>query len=307
MGVNLQLLGISAIPRLARKFDVQAKLAEARALYGMSSEEFLKVVEEAGKILSMLFEEFKVSWWDVYCNSDIGMERMAIAREIPLNEHDIVLDVGCGRGYFSIAAAKYCRHVIGLDLIDGVGRHGWWRNLMTSLRELNLDDRVLGVKSDAAHIPFKASSVDVAAAVHAIRNFQNKLCIEKALREMKRVVVDDGSVVIVESLPTARTMAQEAHLQMLGCKVKYTSGEMDYLPKEELVEMCQKIEFREIETKELNYNWSATPPLFYLPYHLSSLSDSQREEARVAYDKATSMIREWGESSPPAILVKATK
>lgn len=246
MGVNLnlQLLGITAIPRLANRFGVQVKFPKERRLFGTSAEEFRQVCEEAGRILNTFFEKSKVSWWDVYCNSDIGMERMALAKEMQLSKHDVVLDVGCGRGYFSIAAAKFSKFVAGVDLMNGVGRHGWWRNFRMSLRELGLFDRVLGVKSDARRVPFKSSSFTVAATVHAIRNFQNKLCIETVLREMKRVVVKGGSVILVESLPVARTKAQEAHLQMFRCKAKYTSGELNYLPNEELLEMLQKVGFK---------------------------------------------------------------
>jgi ubiquinone/menaquinone biosynthesis C-methylase UbiE len=307
MGVNLQLLGITAIPRLANRFEVQLEFPEERRLFGMSAEEFLQVCEEAGRILNMFFEEFRVSWWDVYCYSDIGMERMAVAKEMQLDKHDVVLDVGCGRGYFSIAAARSSKFVVGIDLMDGVGRHGWWKNFRTSMRELNLTDRVAGVKSNAARLPFKPSSFTVATTVHAIRNFQNKLLIETALREMKRVVVRGGSVVLVESLPTARTRAQEAHLQMFRCKVKYTSGELDYLPKGELLQMFQKVGFKKIEVKELNYNLSAAPPLFCIDRYLSLLTENERREAREDYNRAINMIRKYGEVSPPAILIKGIK
>jgi hypothetical protein len=124
---------------------------------------------------------------------------------------------------------------------------------------------------------------------------------------MKRVVVNGGSVILVENLPVARTKAQEAHLQLFKCKVKYTSGELDFLPKEELTEMFERVGFRRIEVKELEYNLSAAPPLFYLPYYISSLTKSQREAAEEAYNKAVNTIRKWGEVSPPAILVRATK
>jgi len=308
MGIDLQLLGIKAIQRLANRFGVQVKFPKECMMFGMSPERFQKIVEDDGKILNRFFEEFKASWWDVYRNSDVGMERMALAQEMRLQNHDVVLDVGCGRGYFSIAAAKVSKFVVGLDLMNGLGRHGWWRNFRISMHELDLSNKVLGVKSDARRIPFKKSSFTVATAVHSIRNFQNKTCIEIALEEMKRVVVKGGNVVIVESLPMARTKAQEAHLLMFKCKVKYTTGELDYLPKEELVEMFKNIGFKKIEAKELNYNLSAAPPLFCLDRYLSSsLKESERKEAKEAYDKAIDMIKKWGEASPPAILVNGTK
>jgi cyclopropane fatty-acyl-phospholipid synthase-like methyltransferase len=93
----------------------------------------------------MFFEKFGISWWDVYLNSDIGMERVALAREMLLDADDVILDVGCGRGYFSIAAAKFSKFVVGVDLMDGEGRHGWWRNFRASIHELNLQGKVVEV------------------------------------------------------------------------------------------------------------------------------------------------------------------
>jgi ubiquinone/menaquinone biosynthesis C-methylase UbiE len=307
VGVNLQLLAITAIPRLAKRSGIQIEFPEERMLFGATPENFDKAVKDSGRILDTFFKEFSVSWWDVYCNSDVGMERLALAKDMLLQNNDVVLDVGCGRGYFSIAAAKLSKSVVGLDLMNGVGRHGWWTNFGISMHELDLCGRVLGIKADAGSIPFKESSFTVVAAVHSIRNFQNRNSIEKALEEMKRVVVKGGSVIVAESLPAARTKAQEAHLQMFQCKVKYSSGELNYLEEGELLEMLQKVGFREIESKKLDYNLSAAPPLFCLDYHVSSLNESERDNARKAYEKAIKAVKEWGEASPPAMLVKATK
>lgn len=305
--LNLQLLGITAIPRLADKFEVQVKLPKERMLFGMPGKEFLQVCEEATKILNLFFKEHKVSWWDVYCNSDIGMERMALAKQMQFDKHDMVLDVGCGRGYFSIAAAKSCKFLVGVDLMNGGGRRGWWKNFRTSLCKMNLFEGVACVRSDARRVSFRSSSFNVATTVHAIRNFRDKPCIETVLMEMKRVVVKGGSVILVESLPVARTKPQEAHLEMFRCKVKCTSGDMSYLPKEELLEMFQRAGFKKIEVKELNYNWSAAPPLFSIDPYLSSLKENERGEAREAYDRAIRMVRKWGQVSPPAVFVKATR
>lgn len=305
MGVNLQLLGIQAIPRLAKRFGVQVKFPKERELFGISPAGFQKVLEDSGGILARFRKEFGLSWWDVYHNSDIGMERIALAREMQLHEDDVTLDVGCGRGYFSIAAAKFSRFLVGLDLMNGYGRRGWWRNFRISMRELNLLNKVVGVRSDATFIPFKNSSFTLAVAVHSARNFPDKQSIERAIGEMKRVVAKRGKVIVVESLPVARTKAQEAHLQMFRCKVKYTSWELNYFPAREWINMFRRVGFKTIEAKQLDYNWSATPPFFCLD--ASSLTEREREEAQRAYDKAVNMIRKWGDASPLAILVKATK
>lgn len=164
-----------------------------------------------------------------------------------------------------------------------------------------------GVRSNAQKLPFKDESFTVAIAVHSIRNFPNKQSIEEAIFEMKRVVTVGGNVIIVENLPIARTKAQEAHLQMIKCKVKYSSGEIYYFKKEELLRMFEKAGFkhRDIEIKILNYSLSATPPLFSLS--ISSLNEKNEKKAQKDYNEAIKMIRKWGEASPPVILIKAIK
>lgn len=307
MGINLQVLGMQSIPRLAEKLGVSVDFPARVFSRSVRMEDFQRLLEECGKILATLFEEYGVSWWDIYNSSDIGLERTAIAREMQLDMNDTVLDVGCGRGYFSIAAARLCKFVVGIDLMNGLGRHSWWKKFAESLRELNLVDRVLGVKSNAVRLPFKSFSFSVTTTVHAIRNFQNYRSIETAIKEMKRVVVKGGSVIVVESLPIAQTRAQEAHLKMFRCKVKYALGELDFLPKDEMVEMFQRVRFKKNKVKELNYNWSAAPPLFWIDHYLPSLPENEREEAKEAWNEAMKMVNKWDEVSPPALLVKATK
>ncbi|MCZ2855859.1 MAG: methyltransferase domain-containing protein [Candidatus Bathyarchaeota archaeon] len=307
MGINLQVLGMQSIPLLAEKLGVHVSFPEHVFSTPMRLEEFQTLLKDCGKILESFFEEYKISWRDVYVTSDIGLERMALAQEMQLDEHDTVLDVGCGRGYFTIAAAELSRFVIGVDLMNGLGRHGWWRNFNTSIRELNLVDKVLGVKSDGGRLPFRSGSFSAATTVHAIRNFKDYSSIENAIKEMKRVVLKGGSVILVESLPIARTKAQEAHLQMFRCKVKHTYGELDYLSKDKIEGIFQNVGFKKLEVKELDYNLSAAPPLFCIDPYLPSLPRSKREEAKRAYDRAASMVSKWGEVSPPALLVRATR
>jgi len=306
MGDNLQLLGFTAIPRLARQYGVNVEFPAPRDLYGLAPGDFGKAIEDVGRILSKFFE-LKASWRDVYMASDIGIERMALAGEMQLHNCDLILDVGCGRGYFTIAAANFAERVVGLDLMNGYGRHGWWKNFAESMDEVGFSDRVMGVRADVRRLPFRESSFDGAVAVHSIRNFRDMITIQTAIGEMKRVVVEGGSVIIAESLPVARNKAQEAHLQMFECKARYTSGELRYLERDELVGMFEGAGFREIEIREVDHNLSAAPPLFSIDCHLSLLAERERGEAREAYDKALGMIREHGEVSPPTILVKAIK
>jgi len=306
MGINLQLLGLQAVPRLAKKFDVELNgFSGFIDLYGTSPEEFRKAYEKCGKILKYLFKEFNVSWWDVYLNSDIGMERMGLARDMGLEKSDIVLDVGCGRAYFTVAAARCSRRVIGLDAMNGMSRRGWWKNFKESIYELKLARKIQGLKADMQSVPLKDYSIDKAVAVHCIRNFQNQQVMQNALREMNRVLSKEGEMIIVENIPIARNKAQEAHLAMYKCKCNYSSGDVYYFSKEELLRMFRNVGLRETHVEVVDYNLSATPPIFYLD--TSHLSKGQIEKAQRKYIEAVDMIREHGETSPPALIIKAVK
>ena len=306
MGTNLQLLGLQAIPRLAKKLDVELDgFSGFLDLYGTSPEESRKAYEKCGKILKYLFKEFNVSWWDVYSNSDIGMERTALTRDMGLEKGDIVLDVGCGRGYFTIAATKCSRRVIGLDAMNGMGRRGWWKNFRESVSELKLTRKIQALKAPAQSIPLKDHSIDKAVAVHCVRNFQNQQVIQNALREMNRVLSKEGEMTIVENIPIAGNKAQEAHLAMYRCKCNYSSGDVYYFSQEELLRMFRDAGLRETHVEVVDYDLSATPPIF--PFDTSRLNKQQIEEAQKKYMAAVDMIKKHGETSPPALIIKAAK
>lgn len=95
---NLQLLGLQAIPKLAKRFNIDLDgFLTYNDLYGTTPEQFNSSLDKCEKILRDLICNCGVSWWDIYSNSDIGMERIALARDICLQEDDTVLEIGCGR------------------------------------------------------------------------------------------------------------------------------------------------------------------------------------------------------------------
>jgi len=306
VGVNLQILGLQAIPRLAKKFDVDLEgFLTYSDLYGKTPEEFKKASDNCLKILNSLFENYSISWWDVYSNSDIGMERTALARDVGLGKDDTVLEVGCGRGYFSVAAARFAERVIGLDVMNGGGRYGWWKNFKETIGELDLKHKVIGLKADCQTIPLKDCSVNKVIAAHSIRNLENKQVIQNALREMYRVLSENGEMIVAENISISRNNSQEAHLAFYKCKCKYISGDLFYFSQKEFQEMFKKAELGEVDFKLVDYNLSAAPPIFYLDTSL--LKKEQIEKVQKEYNEAVDLIRKHGETSPPTLIIKVTK
>jgi ubiquinone/menaquinone biosynthesis C-methylase UbiE len=304
LGINLEVLGLQSIPLIAKEIGEEVNFPTDVLSQPLRTEDFQTYLDECRRILNTWVEDSKISWWDVYNYSDIGKERQLVASEMDLSTSEPILDIGCGRGYFSIAAAALSKTVIGVDFMNGHGRVRWWKNFKEAMRELGLSEVVSSAKSNGAQLPFTSHSFHVAAAVHSIRNFQDHRILHQVIKEMKRVVEPSGSVFIIESLPEPHTKAQEAHLLMFKYKVKYTSAELEFLPKKQLVKVFNVIGFKEIVVRELDYNLSAAPPLFCIDYHISSLPEKIRCRALEEYHEAVSMMKRWGEVSPPAVLVQ---
>jgi ubiquinone/menaquinone biosynthesis C-methylase UbiE len=303
---SLQILGLQALPRLVEKFNTESNdFLTFSDLYGKTVEEFTKACDNCVKILHRLFEKHQISWRDVFSNSDIGRERNALARDIGLEKDDTILEMGCGRGYFSIAAATVSSNVIGLDMMNGLGRHSWWSNFKETVRELRLEPRIVDLKAEAQSIPLREGSVDKAVAAHSIRNFQSKQAIQNTISEMNRVLTDDGEMILAETLPSPRNNAQEAHLAFYRCKCKYGWGDLPYFSQEELSELFEEIGIAETTIQVVDYNLSAAPPIFWL--NTSRLKDNQVEEAQRQYYEALEMIRKYGEASPPTAIIRAKK
>ena len=56
MSVNLQLLGIQAIPRLTKKLSVQVEFPRWSKFFGISPIDFQKILSEAERIVKRFFK-----------------------------------------------------------------------------------------------------------------------------------------------------------------------------------------------------------------------------------------------------------
>ena len=115
------------------------------------------------------------------------------------------LDVATGTADLAIDAAR--RHpgikVAGIDFVPemlDVGRR--------KLREQGLTDRVTLTEADAMALPYEDDSFDVAAIAFGIRNIPDRVA---ALREMARVVVPGGQVMVLELTTPAPGLVRAAY------------------------------------------------------------------------------------------------
>ena len=131
-------MAVQAVPKLAEKVGLPLNLPAEHMIYGMSMDEIQKTLKDYEGVLKKLMNEHNLSWWDIYTNSDVGKERLALAEKMRIDEGDAVLDVGCWRGYFTIALATLCNTVCGLDLMNGFGRRDWWINFRAAMKVLGI-------------------------------------------------------------------------------------------------------------------------------------------------------------------------
>ena len=102
-----------------------------------------------------------------------------------------VLDVATGTGDLAITIQKGTHaHVVGLDLSQQMLNVG-----IEKVKQHNLQDKIEMIKGDAENLAFEDNKFDAVTVAFGVRNFEN---LEKGLKELKRVVKEDGSVYILE-------------------------------------------------------------------------------------------------------------
>ena len=102
------------------------------------------------------------------------------------------LDMATGTGDLAIDAVNMHPNIkaIGLDFVQDMVDYG---NL--KIKDQNLKDRATLKWGDATDIDYEDNTFDVTAMAFGIRNIPDKV---KALTEMKRVILPDGQILILE-------------------------------------------------------------------------------------------------------------
>ncbi len=103
-----------------------------------------------------------------------------------------LLDVACGTADLSIDAARRYNqiNITGIDFVHEMLEAG-----RQKIQKKGLGRRIVLMQSDALELPFCDNSFDVVAVAFGVRNMPNR---EKALKEMLRVAVPGGSVMVLE-------------------------------------------------------------------------------------------------------------
>jgi demethylmenaquinone methyltransferase/2-methoxy-6-polyprenyl-1,4-benzoquinol methylase len=122
---------------------------------------------------------------------DIAWRRFAV-KKMHFFRTKRFLDIACGTGDLSIETARRYPEitVCGVDFVREMIDTG-----RKKVDQRNLARRIQLMSGDAIHLPFGDNTFDVAAMAFGIRNIPDR---QEALREMVRVIVPGGQVMILE-------------------------------------------------------------------------------------------------------------
>ena len=104
-----------------------------------------------------------------------------------MTSQDVVLDVGCGDGYFTGLLGERGGNIIGLD-----NSHAYLAAARAAIAVSNVEFR----KGDARRLPFDEHSVDVVWSAHSMQSYPD---IPRCLREFHRVLKPGGTLAVLET------------------------------------------------------------------------------------------------------------
>jgi len=122
---------------------------------------------------------------------DVAWRKRTVSEMLFFNTHRF-LDVATGTGDLALDCANSYPDVkvVGVDFVQEMVNNG-----LKKVDTQNLNNRVELKWGDATNIEYKDNFFDVTAIAFGIRNIPDK---EKALSEMKRIIIPEGQVMVLE-------------------------------------------------------------------------------------------------------------
>ncbi|MCR5044544.1 MAG: bifunctional demethylmenaquinone methyltransferase/2-methoxy-6-polyprenyl-1,4-benzoquinol methylase UbiE [Bacteroidaceae bacterium] len=175
---------------------------------------------------------------------------------------DSVLDIATGTGDFAILAAQklHPQRIVGCDISEGMMQIG-----REKVAKLGLSDTITFQNEDCAKMSFDTGSFDAVISAFALRNFQN---LDECLKEMHRVLKDDGHLSVVDlCTPVSFPMKQlfyiykKVVMSVLGKLFSKDNTAYSYLPEtmdavpqaERMQSIIQQAGFHDVNFKRLAF------------------------------------------------------
>lgn len=234
------------------------------------------------------------------------IERYRVLLNAHIEKGTTLLEIGSGPHGITTVALAY---MVGSNgRVCAVDKGRWW-GFDETLRAATLRERVIPVMCDATQLPF-TYKFDMAVSIHALRSFRDEPTIVNILKEMFRV---SSRIFVAASLPTAKTKAQKAHIEMYNLKEEIFEGfsgkkdDIHYFPLKKLGEFIERAGGTTTEVKTMDV---------HLPHYLAFTpreivekieDDEKRDDLLKRWEKAYDNLKKYGEEHPPVGLVEAVK
>ena len=127
--------------------------------------------------------------------------RDKIIRELNLTGAEHILDVGCGRGLYTIGFAEKLStgKVYGIDIwnLEDISFNSE-NSTMSNVRKSGLEEKIVIKTEDMRTMSFNDNCFDIVVACFSIHNIKNRDERQKALHEIVRVTKKEGKIVIID-------------------------------------------------------------------------------------------------------------
>jgi len=143
-----------------------------------------------------------------------------------------ILDIATGTGDLALMQARRLspQEVTGLDLSEGM-----LEVARKKVAKAGLTDKVKLVQGDAENLPFPDGSFDAVSVAFGVRNFED---LEAGIREMHRILSDDGQMYILEFSQPEKSPFKQLYgfyskkiLPFIGKLISGDASAYTYLPQ----------------------------------------------------------------------------
>ena len=235
------------------------------------------------------------------------IERYAVLRHAGIQAGANVLELGAGAHALATVPLAYLVGNTGRVVAVELER---WHSFGDVVGSSGLSRRVIPVACDATRLPFPFECFDLAVIVHGIRSMRDEGTISRILREMLRL---SPRIFVAESLPVARTRAQEAHLEMYNLREEIFEARLGrpddirYLPLEKITELIEDAGGRVFESTVLDIGLPHF--LAFIPRkYVEGIPDGEKRDNLLRrWEAAYAKIVEHGEEHPPAAVITAVR
>lgn len=181
--------------------------------------------------------------------------KLKVARQIGVLRGMTVVEIGSGQGGFTAAIAKRVGEKGRVLAIDSTREYA--EEFTRRLDRYSVKNRVILIQADGTNLKNIVSdgTADMVASYRLLEELKRPDYMPRIIREMARIVKDDGVVCLTEISAAARNEAEEAYIRL-----HKESG--DYLFKpDEITETMEKCELEGISVKKVDTDIWFSPQL----------------------------------------------